>query len=363
MRNNRHYLYPALAALLAAGITTACVDESSPSMPGSSDSHKAIRFAPNTEKSTRASDITTNSLNTFKVYGYTGGTAAPTVYMNNVTVQKGENNVWTYSPLQYWPTQPVDFYAFWPESLVGTGGTPLSTATYNNYPNTRDMIYAVSLDNSGYDDSINAQVALNFKHAMSKVGFNVGTTNADVTIEISSITLTNIKTQGNFKFPDKNTAPGEQGGAGTWTNLSSPSLYIMYMAQTLDERIALTNTPRAFNSTIFGDEELYLLPQQLNWRSHGGGTDTFLTIVGSIYDTDTKQRLWPNADTPDENLTHNTLGDGVMRLPLSTSQFTAWEPGYHYIYNITINSNPDMGTIEFGAPTVDTYVKVTSNFD
>ena len=74
-------------------------------------------------------------------------------------------------------------------------------------------------------------------------------------------------------------------------------------------------------------------------------------------------KLWPNANTPDENIAEgSTFGDGLLKFPLSTSRFSKWEPGCHYIYNLVINSNDEMGTIEFGTPTVDTFVDVTTTY-
>ena len=59
----------------------------------------------------------------------------------------------------------------------------------------------------------------------------------------------------------------------------------------------------------------------------------------------------------------STFGDGILKFPLSTSRFSQWDPGYHYIYSIVINSNEEMGAIEFGTPTVDTYVDVSSYYE
>ena len=51
-----------------------------------------------------------------------------------------------------------------------------------------------------------------------------------------------------------------------------------------------------------------------------------------------------------------------MKFPLSTSKLTNWIPGCHYIYNMVINANEEMGAIEFGSPTVDSFVDIESNY-
>lgn len=93
------------------------------------------------------------------------------------------------------------------------------------------------------------------------------------------------------------------------------------------------------------------------------GNDTYLAVMCSVYDATTGDKLWPNANTPKENIVEgSTYGDGLLKFPLSTSSFSEWKPGYQYIYNVVINSNEEMGSIDFGTPTVDTYVNITTNY-
>ena len=80
----------------------------------------AIRFAANTEYGSRAADVTTGNLSEFSVFAYTG--AAQTLFMDNVKVTKSASNVWTYSPIKYWPAENVDFYAYAPGAWVGATG-------------------------------------------------------------------------------------------------------------------------------------------------------------------------------------------------------------------------------------------------
>lgn len=106
-----------------------------------------------------------------------------------------------------------------------------------------------------------------------------------------------------------------------------------------------------------------MLPQSLTWRSNGSGNDTYIAVMCSIYDTKSGTKLWPNENTPKENIVEgSTFGDGILKFPLSTSKFSEWQPGCHYIYNLVINSNEEMGVIEFGTPTVDTFIDVETNY-
>ena len=109
---------------------------------------------------------------------------------------------------------------------------------------------------------------------------------------------------------------------------------------------------------------MYVLPQSLTYRSQGSGKDTYIAVQCSIYDAKSGERLWPNENTPEENLiSGSTTGDGMLKFPLSTNRYSEWQPGVHYIYNLVINSNEEMGAIEFGNPTVDTFIDVEQTYE
>lgn len=88
-----------------------------------------------------------------------------------------------------------------------------------------------------------------------------------------------------------------------------------------------------------------------------------IALQCSIYDAASDEKLWPNENTPEDQLVPgSTTGDGILKFPLSTSKYTEWQPGCHYIYNLVVNSNDDMGAIEFGSPTVDTFIDVETTY-
>lgn len=350
---------------VAACGMVSCSDGDEPAGVAEAASDNAIRFAANTEFA-RSGDITTNNLTSFNVYAYTGMAESPSVFMDNVTVTKSSNNVWTYSPIKYWPAgESVDFYAFAPASWVGDGG-PLKPVAYDCYPGTEDIIYAVSPDLTGNTGSPNAQVIFNFRHALAKVTVKMSSTNENLAVRVTNVVINNLMTKGNFTFPSTSTSgDASQGGVGTWSDQNTPLSYVFHMSSSKDDVITLTTTPTDMSDTGagFGGGK-YAIPQELTWRSNGLGKDTYIAVMCSVYDAKTGVKLWPNENTPPENVVEgSTFGDGILKFPLSTSQFSAWAPGSHYIYSLVINSNEEMGAIEFGNPTVDTYVDVTTNYE
>lgn len=360
----------AVAGISVFGLCS-CSEDDAPGIDDSSVASNAIRFAANTQLASRAGDITTNNLKEFYVYAYTGTDSVPELFMDNVTVSKSENNTWTYSPIKYWPAhQTVDFYAFAP-AWVGASG-PLKPVSYENFPGTEDIVYAVSPNLSGHTDAPNAQVIFNFRHALSKVTFKMSSTNENLQVKVASVTLANIMMRGNFNFPSVSTSqtipsgtvtPGAvpEESIGKWTDQNTPSFYILHSAQRANEQIVLTSTP--VDISLSGANSMgtqFLIPQNLIWNSNGGSSDTYITVSGIIYDAKTGDKLWPNENTPSENV--NLNGDGLMKFPLSTSKLTKWIPGCHYIYNMVINANDEMGAIEFGSPMVDSFVDVESTY-
>lgn len=353
-----------LASALSAVGFMACTDEADAPQPMESGNNE-IRFAASTDLS-RVTDITTNNLKSFNVYAYTTTPDSANLFMDNVTVRKTSNNVWTYSPVQYWPAnKDVDFYAYAPEQWVGSK-SPLQPIPYYAYPGHEDLVYAVNMNLRGNVGQPNAQVIFNFRHALSKVTVKMSSTNTNLKVMITNVALSNLYSKGNFNFPQESTKgePTAQ-SIGTWTDQNSPVAYVLHWSQALEDHFQLTTTPTIIVEQGVGlGGSLFLIPQPLTYRSNGSGMDNYISVMCSIYDAKTDTKLWPNENTPPENIVSgSTYGDGLLKFPLSTSKFSEWQPGYHYIYNLVINSNEEMGSIEFGTPTVDTFVEVESNYE
>ena len=332
---------------------------------GQSDAE--IRFAANADH-TRGVDYTTNNLTSFNVYAYTisGSSGTPQLFMQDVEVSKTGSNLWTYSPVEYWPAdESVDFYAYAPAGWLGSA-TPLEPVAYDSYPGDRDIIYAVNPGLRGNSDMANAQVLMNFRHALSKMTVKLSSTNAELRVQVSNVVVNNVKTKGNFHFPAASTSGvASADNVGTWTDQNSPTMYPLHMSQSKSDVINLTTTPTDLSGSSTGmGGARYMTPQSLVWLNNGGQEDMYIAVMCSIYDVRTGQKLWPNENTPSEDVVPgSTFGDGILKFPLATSSVKDWQPGVHYIYSLVINSNEDMGQIEFGTPTVDTYVEVNTLYE
>lgn len=361
---NRKNLFILASALASAAAMGACSSDESYSGPADEASGE-IRFAAATESS-RANDITTNNLTSFNVYAYTGTPAASNLFMDNVVVSKTSGNSWTYSPIKYWPAnENVDFYAFAPTTWVGESG-PLAPVPYNAVEGTEDIVYAVAPDLRGAAGQPNAQVVFNFRHALSKVTVKLSSSNENLKVRVSNVALSNIMTKGNFTFPEGSTSETPSAdNVGTWSDQNTPQGYVLHWSQSADELLDLTSTPTVIPATGLGrGGTVFTIPQTLTYRSLGAGADDYIGVMCVIYDAKTGTKLWPNENTPEENIVQgSTFGDGILKFPLSTSKFSAWQPGCHYIYSLVINSNEEMGAIEFGTPTVDSFIEVETTYE
>lgn len=348
--------------MLVPMLTASCSHVEEPADP--QYDRDAIRFAAVTEFS-RTGDITTNNLTSFNVYAYTGSVSTPVTFMDNVTVTKTSSNTWTYSPLEYWPAkQSVDFYAFAPADWVGEGG-PLNPVAYDALAGTEDIVYAVSPNQTGSTGMVNAQVVFNFRHALSKLTVKMSSSNTDLKVVVTNVAMANIMTKGNFRFPSASTAEApNDDNIGHWTDQNTPQAYVLLWSQSLSEQLTLTSTPTVIAASGLGrGGEMFVLPQTLNNHNPGTENDTYIAVQCSIYDVASGVRLWPNEQTPTENLVSgSTSGDGLLKFPLYTDRYSQWMPGVHYIYNLVINSNSEMGAIEFGNPTVDTFIEVEQTY-
>lgn len=354
-----------LTVLVALCMTAlaSCSDSEPVAPPDINTDMKEIRFAAVAGSDSRSSDITTLNLSAFNVYAYLDSTN--TMFMDNVTVTKGAGNQWVYSPVEYWPTQPLNFYAYAPSTWVPSAGIRSKFKFSNS--GMEDVIYAVSLDRTQPVSMSDAQVRLNFRHALAKVSVFLASANKDITVKVTTVSLVGVSQEASFAFPTASTdvtgTTVDPNSLGTWSDYSTPHAYVLHMTQTLDDILTLTDTLTDVNPDGYLPQ--YMLPQELKWTDGASHlTDDYLQINLSMYDTSTGVKIWPNDKTPATNLVPgSTNGDGLIKFPLSTSSISSWLPGCHYIYNVSIDGHKDLTAIEFGSPSVDSFVTVTTDYN
>lgn len=383
-----------VVAATAAMALAACSDNNSTQAePASTDGQ--IRFSASTQSTTRAyqygTDVTTNTLDEFNVFAYI---ANPTTtdngkpYMDNVLVSKGQNNVWTYSPVQYWPQSALNFYAYAPaEGWNAYRDTPIDDVsqpfTFYNGTAQYDIVYATAMNRTQpTTPGADAQVRFNFRHALAKTQINMRSVPSNLSVVVGLVTFNNIYSEGDFTFPTQSTTPAAQPepeSIGTWSNQKDPIAYPCTFPQLPSERIMLTTQYQQLNQPHpeMGGASMvgpYMIPQSVAFNSTAPTSGPCMRIHLTVYDNSTHTQVWPNANTPGDMLEDpdHPLNnhDGILTFPLSSTASTAtgntdvreWKPGHLYVYNITIDPTQLLGEIDFGQPTVDGFITVETAY-
>ena len=327
-----------LAVALSAVALTACNNDEVLEM----NQGRGIQFQVATEASTRAETTTTNSIEDFKVWGFTDGKTL----MNGIEVSKSGNE-WTYGDLVFWPASPVTFYSVSPAE--NCGGTVSITNTVQQITNFTvnsdqtkqvDLLYAVNKDEEK-DNHETEPVTINFRHALSQIVFKAKNTNPNLKVEIKGVKVAQVYKGGDFTYPTETTSAFEDDGAptedsqGTWKvndegqNVKADfaaGIKTQILTDKKDDAVDLTTKD---GSSYTG--ALFMVPQTLSPWNHESEPSN--TSNGSYFLVNCK--IW--------NLCKNSQGktDEVLLWPESENGYaevaiptgsTEWEQGKRYVY-------------------------------
>lgn len=241
---------------------------------------------------TRAIPTTPSNLTDtdFDVFAFT---ADGTAFMGKVDTEFGhdgvnivyKDNKWDYKnagDLRYWPTEPLDFYAFnpgtvspdmWTNYMWEVDGTSqkirytCSDEYKNGVPNY-DVMYAMAKGRTKAMD--NGIVKFNFKHILSQVVFKAKTEYANMQVDIKEIKIYNVKIAGVF------TLPAAADGTGSWSDLDDlPSGVSDLYNLTVVQNANITVNGNATVTDITTDTPMLNRPQTLTaWNVSETATKT-----------------------------------------------------------------------------------------
>lgn len=191
------------------------------------ESTSEIGFRTLMDKNTRASITDQTNLTSLTVTAWwdkSGVTPSAPVYgdtdkgvylFNAYNLARGEAGNWDYSPKSYWPAEgkgKVDFFAYSPASSVNlTKGIEDYTGLAIEYtvPEIKKEIvvgtklqedFLVTKLMEQEETSNGGVVALNFKHALSRVKFLAKKGNPDITYLIKEVSLVNLASQAKLTY-------------------------------------------------------------------------------------------------------------------------------------------------------------------
>lgn len=326
--------YLLVTALSAAALTACNNDEVLEVNQG-----RGISFQVATEAATRAAATTTNTINEFKVWGFTDNKPL----MDGVEVTES-SGTWSYDNIIFWPASSVDFYSVSPSTVKGVSITneaqKITGFTVAEKQDEQiDLLYAVN-KGENKDDHESKPVSINFRHALSQIVFKAKNTNDHLKVIIHGVKVGNIKKAGDFTYPSQSTTTqntSESGSIvadtqGEWDNVTTEQTFAAGMSGivTLEGKVetALDLTSKK-NEVYTG--ALFMIPQALTpWNPEAtGALNTtnkgvyFLVDCQILSGTNKDIQVWPS----DASQTH-------AEVAIPASELT-WDQGKKYIYTFT----------------------------
>ena len=183
-------------ALIAASCAKTEVVSSGPE-----GGEKGISFSAYTARPTKAQDVTTSNLKSFKATAI--GNSA--VYFNGVTFNKNSTTaVWESTPAYFWPAYALDFYAYnTPEKgtftpTINTESQTILVAPSTTLSEQEDLVAACV--KSANEPTNKGATAISFHHYLTQVVLKAKCSNSNYTVKVDGIKLANLAGEGTYTF-------------------------------------------------------------------------------------------------------------------------------------------------------------------
>ncbi len=310
---------------------------------------KAIGFSTWNETMTKASKDAFAANDVIEVFGHKGTGASAVNVFEAQEVTKQSNDTWKYSPLRFWDTHfdSYTFYGVYPKDVLAAGSYAADgkfvtgNITFDGVNEKLLVAQENTVAKAAY-----GEVPLLFKHTNSLIDIKVKK-HSDITdakVVVNSIAISGIKVSGTYEVAsytddaDKNpvgatvsTVAGLGWTPGSDVNDATATPYKKATATTLTygAGVGVANALDLIQSLV-------VMPQAFTATAGPAITIDYSIISGSDTDGDLETINYTPApfyigafDISDPD--PDKLNDGT--------KITAWMPGIHYTYYITIDSN------------------------
>ena len=184
-------------ALIAASCAKTEVVSSGPE-----GGEKGISFSAYTARPTKAQDVTTGNLESFKATAI--GNSA--VYFDGVKFTKSSTTpaVWESTPAYFWPAYALDFYAYnTPEKgtftpTINTESQTILVAPSTTLSEQEDLVAACV--KSANEPTNKGATAISFHHYLTQVVLKAQCSNSNYTVKVDGIKLANLAGEGTYTF-------------------------------------------------------------------------------------------------------------------------------------------------------------------
>ena len=282
-------------------------------------------------------------------------------YMKNTMVTSTDATNWTYSPIKYWPNEATDKLSFFAYAPYNSGYSPNSTTgdpilsftVPNEVTNQIDLVVADATDMKDLTkQSVNGKVSFDFKHVLSRVGFDVEavidqTNEADgVNPDTDSqnnaiadgtvITVQEVELYGNF-----NTSANINLNSSAWSNGTTESVSYKLMG-TSGDFTDVANSVSISKAQLNKDSEyMMLIPVETNIKIR-----VKYTVTTTDFSLDGGNSEIVNDITSAEipfTFVQGKAYDFVLHLGLTSvklsASVTGWDTEENIVVNVPMNFN------------------------
>ena len=230
----------------------------------------AIGFKTFVNNSTRAAnDVTTESLDEFKVWGLMNkGDQTGTPFVAKEVTKA--NGAWSYAPPVYWEKgyaysfvalAPNDAYTFTAPTVINTWGS----LTFNNGDGETDLIYAAAKQETVPANGCPAPVDLTFNHMLSRVRFQF----ENGMLDGSKLTVSDVKI--NDAYTSGTATLAEALDDLTWNPVQGTGAIVFGGAAAMEQQNAKAETAHKY---MIPADKAYNLTFKVT-RVHHGVTDVY----------------------------------------------------------------------------------------
>lgn len=318
-----------LLILAVAGFALAsCSNDEVVESAATSDAN-AINFRPLVNNVTRAADITTSSLTSFKATAFQTG-ATTTAYFSNVVFTKNDAGTYTSANKYYWPSAyNLDFYA-WSPATLSDDYSSISVTPGTTIASQPDLVYGKATNwgkQTGNDGT--SGVTINFRHAESKVIVKLKNTNPNLYFTVKDVKIGYLASAGTFAYSTSGETASQNDGNlsnSDWTTTGGNETDGVY-------QLADASSTSYNGAATQVGADMILIPQALT--------------AATVYSAATEDAAFNGAYILVEYKAQNTNSSGAYIVgagsgegeyvkaiwPLTAIQ---WQPGFKYTYTVDL---------------------------
>ena len=339
-------------AAMAALTLVSCSSDDLNSLSDNSSKNEAISFDGYLGRSAVAvngsrgsvleKDDLKKSTDGFGVFGkYNAGagqTSNSDFFKNQKVTYSTTESKWKYSPLKFWPANgQIDFFAYAPYNYAGTNttltGTSISFEVDKTAANQKDLLWANTTSQISPDlSSTKKEVKLQFKHALSRLGYTVKLSGdypvKDVTFTLNKITLAGSPDGTKNAFYKNGTIDlSKKDATGLWDTSSSNSnetklKFEWFSDQTLTQPVKITyvdpnKKPADKPVSNSPSDYLFVIPQNFSEKIGEDENPDKLYVIVTYTITYTNDATHPITNTVYKKLPINFLQGKAYKLNLT----------------------------------------------